>query len=168
MTSNVEVGNGLHLARLGQSVTFECQVMDAFQLDWIAEPVLNSTDPIRFFSGDLINRTIQREHFTGVLTNRSTSSSNTLLATMTVTLSFEARDAFYGIIFLCTDGLSNSSGILFLSGNLLLTFNTTSTYCILVGISYLQQQVELRSHSTCSTWEEDLLVSIRVCHLSAK
>lgn len=112
LSSDVQVRNGLHLARLNRPVTFECQVTDTFRLDWIIVPFVNSSNPIRFLSSNDVGRDNSRSFFYGKLTEQIPG------ANMTSTLSFVVQDSLNGITIQCTDGPNNAIATLLLSGEL--------------------------------------------------
>ena len=99
LTSNVEQ-DGRQAACLGEEVTFTCMVTDGPSLRWIAEPFINTSDPITFVTSaapediDMDNSGL----FRAILINITQSG---LFGNFTSELTVTASETLEGTVIQC-------------------------------------------------------------------
>ena len=107
------------VACLNLSVTFMCRLTDTLQLDWIVEPSIPSTDPLRFFSDSTVGLSDTRGQFTGTLTSSTPSLSDAQRANMTSTLSSVATSSLNRSLIECHSDTSRVVDVLQITGIML-------------------------------------------------
>ena len=100
---------GMRWACPGETVTYTCTVTQGTFLDWIVEPFINDSDPVRFTTAATTGTSydcsgvaaVQCAEFNFVATLTSITNSMAILENFTSTLAFTATSRLNGTVVQC-------------------------------------------------------------------
>lgn len=118
VTSNVDIGDGRHLAVAGQEVIFICTTMESTFIEWKSDSMdVLSHGHLRYTANDNIGRIKDSTSFRANLTSKSVAADNRT-ANLTTTLTFEVACQYTctELVIVCGGENSATNATLFLSG----------------------------------------------------